>query len=161
MTIKSTLAGQAKKLTFRRTETLLTLFSENIVLKHLPICLVFHASWNNLVFYQQLIKLWQGSKNLLLSLICIHPSGHCIKLHQGNNPDVSNSSLKAISRNQYFTCLKYVCLIKKNRKIWFKWTKLIVISCQDLGGMNGEKPFLWQRKSMSSTLPSKYVISLI
>lgn len=39
--------------------------------------------------------------------------------------------------------------------------KLIVISSQDLGGMNGEEPFLWQRKSMSSTLPSKYVINLI
>lgn len=131
LTIKSTLSGQAKNLTFKRTETSLTLFTESIVLNHLPFSNLFHASWNDLVFYQQLhnalwiwhlIKLWQGSENLTLSLICIHPSGHCIKLHQGNNPDVSNSSLKAISSDQYFTCLKYVCFIKKNRKIWFKWT---------------------------------------
>lgn len=36
-----------------------------------------------------------------------------------------------------------------------------VINCQGLGDMNGEMPFLQQRKSMSSTLCSKYLISLL
>lgn len=41
LTIKSTLYGQAKKLTFKRTETLFTLFTESIVLNHLPFSNLF------------------------------------------------------------------------------------------------------------------------